>query len=123
MPGVIERVIENWLTSANERSYHIPFCQLLAAEGEPVIHVSPHGPFEQGKDVITIDKKGKLRAYQLKQGDIGLAEWRKNGSEQECVEGRILGCFPEDDKVGLGRRHPLRFQQEVMEVLVAPASP
>ena len=45
------------------------------------------------------------------------------GSEQECVEGRILGCFPEDDKFGLGRRHPLRFQQEVMEVLVAPASP
>jgi hypothetical protein len=48
MPGVIERVIENWLTSANERSYQIPFCQLLAAEGETVIYISSHGPFEQG---------------------------------------------------------------------------
>jgi hypothetical protein len=81
MIGVIERVIENWLNSSNERSYQIPFCQLLAAEGETVIYVSPHGPFEQGKDVITTDSSGKVRAYQLKCGDIGLAEWRKNKGE------------------------------------------
>ena len=81
MSGVIERVIENWLINANERSYHIPFCNLLAAEGETILYVSPHGPFEQGKDVITIDKRGRPRAYQLKQGDIGLAEWRNNKGE------------------------------------------
>jgi hypothetical protein len=45
------------------------------------------------------------------------------GSAQESVEARILGCFPEDDKFGLGRRHPLRFQQEVTEILIAPAAP
>jgi hypothetical protein len=77
MAGVIERVIENWLTSSNERAYQIPFCQLLAAEGETVVYVSPHGPFEQGKDVITVDKVGRTRGYQLKSGDLGLAEWRK----------------------------------------------
>jgi hypothetical protein len=81
MSGVIERVIENWLNSSNERSYQIPFCQLLAAEGETVVYVSPHGPFEQGKDVVTIDDGGKVRAYQLKCGDIGLAEWRRNKGE------------------------------------------
>ena len=81
MSGVIERVIENWMNSSNERSYQIPFCQLLAAEGETVVYVSPHGPFEQGKDVVTIDDGGKVRAYQLKCGDIGLAEWRKNKGE------------------------------------------
>jgi hypothetical protein len=81
MPGVIERIIENWLTSANERSYQIPFCQLLAAEGETIVYISPHGPFEQGKDVITLDKAGKPRAYQLKNGDINLAEWRKHKGE------------------------------------------
>jgi len=81
MLGVIERVIENWLTSSNERSYQIPFCQLLAAEGETVIYFSSHGPFEQGKDVVTIGKNGKLRGYQLKSGDFGLSEWRKHKGE------------------------------------------
>lgn len=33
---MLERVIENWLASVNERQYQIPFCQLLAAEGEKV---------------------------------------------------------------------------------------
>ena len=48
---------------------------------------------------------------------------RQLGSAQESVEARILGCFPEDNKFGLGGRHPLRFQQEVAEVLIAPAAP
>ncbi len=47
----------------------------------------------------------------------------KIGSAQESVEARILGCFPEDNKFGLGGRHPLRFQQEVAEVLIAPSAP
>lgn len=81
MNGVIERVIENWLTSANERSYQLSFCQLLAAEGEAVVYVSSHGPLEQGKDVISVNKSGKVRAYQLKCGDINLADWRKHKGE------------------------------------------
>jgi hypothetical protein len=87
MPGVIERVIENWLTSANERSYQIPFCQLLAAEGETVIYFSSHGPFEQGKDVVTRDQNGKMRGYQLKSGDFSLSEWRRyKGEINDLVE-------------------------------------
>jgi hypothetical protein len=83
---VIERVIENWLTSVNERQYQLPFCQLLAAAGEEVVYVSSHGPFEQGKDIITLTDVGP-RAYQLKTGDLSLTEWRKiKGEIEELVE-------------------------------------
>ena len=30
---MIERVVENWLTSTNERGYEVPFCQLLLSQG------------------------------------------------------------------------------------------
>jgi len=49
---------------------------VLAAEGETVLYVSTHGPFEKGKDLVTRTADGEIRAYQLKAGDIGLAEWR-----------------------------------------------
>src|SRR6266404_2330270 len=75
--GVIERVVENWLTSANERQYQIPFCQLLAAEGETILYISAHGQMEQGKDVISRAKDRGIRAYQLKGGRLTLADWRK----------------------------------------------
>ena len=65
---MIERVVENWLTSVNERQYQIPFCQLLAAEGETVVYISPHGQREQGKDVITLGRDRAPCAYQLKLG-------------------------------------------------------
>jgi hypothetical protein len=74
---VIERVIENWLTSINERQYQIPFCQLLEAEGERVIYVSTHGQLELGVDVLSIDSTGTPRGYQLKKGDVALSDWRK----------------------------------------------
>jgi len=64
------------LTSVNERQYQIPFCQVLSAEGETILYVSSHGPFEKGKDVITRTASGEIRAYQLKAGDVGLSEWR-----------------------------------------------
>ena len=51
---MIERVVENWLTSANERQYQIPFCQVLASEGETVLYISSHGALEQGKDIVTL---------------------------------------------------------------------
>ncbi len=70
--GLLGRVIENWLTSVNERQYQVPFCQVLAAEGETILYVSTHGPFEKGKDIITRTAAGVIRAYQLKAGDIGL---------------------------------------------------
>jgi hypothetical protein len=49
---------------------------VLAAEGETILYVSTHGPFEKGKDIITRTSSGEIRAYQLKAGDIGLGEWR-----------------------------------------------
>ena len=84
---MIERVIENWLTSVNERQYQIQFCQLLAAEGETVVYVSKHGPAELGKDVITIDPNGIPKCYQLKRGDVGLQDWRGfEGEVNQLVE-------------------------------------
>lgn len=50
---------------------------MLAAEGETILYVSTHGPFEKGKDVITRTPAGEIRAYQLKAGDVGLNEWRE----------------------------------------------
>src|SRR5271157_168157 len=74
--GLHARIIENWLTSINERQYQLPFCQVLAADNETILYVSSHGPFEKGKDVITRTSEGEFRAYQLKARDLGLTEWR-----------------------------------------------
>ena len=73
---MIDRVIENWLTNINEKGYQIPFCQYLISEKHTIIYISPHGPMEQGKDIISIDKNGIVYAFQLKGGDINLTEWR-----------------------------------------------
>jgi hypothetical protein len=73
---LIERIVENWLSSANERSFQIPFCQLLSAQGEKLVYIASHGQFEKGKDVITELPDGRIRAYQIKGGDIKLAQWR-----------------------------------------------
>jgi len=74
---VIERIVENWLTSANERGYQIPFSQVLMLEGHTVLYVSKHGPMEQGKDIITIGPDSVPCAYQLKAGNINLETWRR----------------------------------------------
>jgi hypothetical protein len=84
---VIERVVENWLTSANERQYQIPFCQVLASEGETVLYISPHGALEQGKDIVSLGPDKVPRAYQLKGGDLKLADWQRyKGEIDELVE-------------------------------------
>lgn len=75
--GLLDRVIENWLTSVNERQYQLPFCQVLSARGETILYVSSHGPFEKGKDIITRTVDGRIHAYQLKKGDVNLGEWRE----------------------------------------------
>lgn len=77
----------NWLTSASERSFQIPFCQLLSTQGEQLLYIATHGPFEKGKDVITRAPSGRLRGYQLKGGDIKSAEWREiKGQINNLVE-------------------------------------
>jgi len=80
---MIERVIENWLINSDERGYQIPFCQLLNLKGYKIVHISVHGPFEQGKDIIALDSHKNPCAFQLKAGDISLDRWRKIRSEVE----------------------------------------
>ena len=84
---MIERIVEDWLTSTNERGYQIPFCQCLIQEGFTILHISKHTQSEQGKDIIAIDPDGMVCAYQLKTGDINLAKWRSMQEEiRELVE-------------------------------------
>jgi len=77
---MIERIVENWLTKVNEKSFQAPFCQMLIGEGYKVVHLSRHGPFEEGKDVLAIAPDGTPCAYQLKGSDGGKItqkEWAK----------------------------------------------
>ena len=80
---MIERAIENWLIKTNERNYFAPFCQILMHKGHKIIYKSSHRPMEQGKDIITIDKRGNYCAYQLKTGNIDLPKWREIRPEIE----------------------------------------
>lgn len=73
---MIERLLENWLTKTNERGYMIPYCQLLLSKGYKLLYISPHGMLEEGKDIIALNGQGKPEAFQLKNGDINLAQWR-----------------------------------------------
>jgi hypothetical protein len=63
---VYERLVENWLDSASERSYQAPFCQMLAARGHRIMHSTRHSQIELGKDILTIAPDGVPCAYQLK---------------------------------------------------------
>ncbi|MCC5935603.1 MAG: hypothetical protein JJU35_15250 [Balneolales bacterium] len=72
---MIERVVENWLNSASERSFQLPFCYILQNQGHKILHLTRHRPMEFGKDVITIDSEGNYHAYQLKQGFINQRIW------------------------------------------------
>lgn len=77
---MIERIVENWLTRVNEKSFQIPFCQMLIGEGYRVVHLSRHGSFEEGKDILAIDPNGTPCAFQLKgseSGKITQKEWAK----------------------------------------------
>jgi len=75
--GIIERAVADWLTRTNERNYQLPFAQVLMSKGYTVLQISTHGQLEQGKDIIARDRKSRVYAYQMKCGDINVAEWRK----------------------------------------------
>ena len=66
---MLERLVEYWLTSVGELGYQVPFTQLLMAEGHRVLQGPVHHPFEHGKDIITIDPRKRLSAFQLKGPD------------------------------------------------------
>ena len=79
---MLERVIENWLDKATERSFQQPYCYMLSAEGYTIIHLTRHCGMELGKDIITISPDGTPCAFQLKAGNISLAKWRDEVSSQ-----------------------------------------
>jgi hypothetical protein len=90
-----ERLVEHWLTSVNELTYQLPFCEVLLAEGYEVLHVSYHGRGEHGKDVVARRRDGALCTFQLKGGDISLREWDAMRGEVENLvrlPARLPGC-------------------------------
>jgi hypothetical protein len=80
---MLEKAIEHWLTSVGELGYMPAFVNALTAHGETVLAVSRHRSLEAGKDVVTRDASGGLRAYQLKGGDIDIRKWRSIVGELE----------------------------------------
>lgn len=63
---MLEKLLENWLDSASERSYQAVFVQMLSAEGYTVLHSTRHCLLEFGKDVLAIAPEGVGCAFQLK---------------------------------------------------------
>ena len=75
---MIERLVENWLTSVGERGFETPFAQLLTQEGHRVLQGPIHHPFEHGKDIITIAPNHAACAFQLKGPNLrSLADFEK----------------------------------------------
>lgn len=76
---MIEKLLEDWLDSASERSYQASFVQMLSGQGYIVLHSTRHCALEFGKDVLAIAPDGVPCAYQLKGkpgGRLGLKEFR-----------------------------------------------
>lgn len=76
---MIEKLLENWLDSASERSYQAVFVQVLSGMGYRVVHSTRHSALEFGKDVLAIAPDGIGCAYQLKGhpgGRLGLSQFR-----------------------------------------------
>lgn len=88
---MLERIIENWLDKASERSFQLPYCYMLSAEGHTIIHLTRHCGMEMGKDIITIAPDGTPCAFQLKAGNISLNKWQKDVGPQiyDLVVGKI----------------------------------
>ena len=77
---MLEKLIENWLDSASERTYQPIFCQMLMNQGFTIIHSTRHTPIEFGKDVIAQAPDGSIHAYQLKgnpKSRINLTQYRE----------------------------------------------
>jgi hypothetical protein len=94
---VREKLIGNWLDSATEKSFQVPFCQMLQAQGHTLLHLTRHSAMELGTDVITIAPDGVPCAYQLKTAKtdrVKLTTWRKEIAAQV------------DDLVTLDLNHP-----------------
>lgn len=99
MSGFVERVVEGWLTRANERGYQLAFASWLGRQGHVIKYLSPHSTLEHGKDIVTL-KARRIHAYQLKAGNIDKKFWRSiRGEVQEAAQVPI-------DVPGLASRLP-----------------
>lgn len=77
---MIEKLIENWLIKASEKSYQLPFCYLLMNDAKTVLHMTSHNSMEHGKDVLAVDSSGQVYAYQLKGvegGRLTISKWQE----------------------------------------------
>lgn len=78
---MFEKLLENWLDSASEKSYQAVFVQMLSVQGYRVLHSTRHCALEFGKDVIAIAPDGVPCAFQLKGnpgGRLRLSDFRSN---------------------------------------------
>src|SRR5450756_290289 len=75
MTGLAERLIEDWLIKADERSYQLSLASCLSRDGHVIEYLSPHSTLEHGKDIVT-RRGSELYAYQLKAGGIDARKWR-----------------------------------------------
>ena len=95
---MLSKAIEDWLANVSERTFEVPFVQLLMVEGYKVVHLAkPHGPMEQGKDILAIAPDGVPCAFQLKQGDLTLKNWR---DPEEPLKGQV------EDMLDIPIQHP-----------------
>lgn len=63
---MLERLIEVWTDSVNERTYQPAFLQMLISQGHSIVHNTRHGALEFGKDVVSKNAEGDVCAFQLK---------------------------------------------------------
>lgn len=90
---MIEKIIENWLIKASEKSYQLPFCFLLMQEGKTILHMTRHNSSEHGKDIIAIDEVGQPYAYQLKGihgGRLSIRGWQE--IQQQVMQMVLTPC-------------------------------
>ena len=112
---MLERIIENWLTSTNERSYEVAFRQVLIQRGHTVLSAHEHGPYEFGKDIVSRWKDGSYCVYQLKSGRIGKDRWLKIYDQiQELIRVPI-------SHVGVKQVHPERAFLVTNGIVTHPA--
>ena len=99
---MLEKIIENWLDKATERSFQQPYCYMLSDDGHTIIHSTRHTAMEMGKDIITIGPDGTPCAFQLKTGNISLAKWQNEVSRQ--IDDLVVGKIP-DSLVNSPKHH------------------
>ncbi len=90
---MIEKVIENWLIKASEKSYQLPFCYLLMQEGKTILHMTRHSAMEHGKDITALDETGRAHAYQLKGingGRLSISGWQE--IQQQVMQMVLTPC-------------------------------